>query len=211
MKPSDRREHWNRAWRETPEDRLSWRRPGEATSLALIGRTGVAFDDPVIDVGGGSGRLADALLDEGYRDVTILDVSAAALSLGRARLGPRATMVRWLDEDVTRFDPARAYRLWHDRAVFHFLVDAADRQRYVAALRRALAAGGHAIIATFAIDGPERCSGLPVVRYDAQAMVDELGGGFALQETLDETHETPAGREQRFCWFRFEVAARDDA
>jgi SAM-dependent methyltransferase len=174
-----------------------------------VGRTGVGHDEAVIDVGGGSGRLAGALLDEGYRDVTILDVSSAALSLGKARLGAQARRVHWLDEDVTRFTPARRYRLWHDRAVFHFLVDAQDRRRYVRALRRALAGGGHAIIATFGVDGPERCSGLPVVRYDAKAMVAALGRGFTRRETLDETHLTPAGREQRFTWFRFEVAAAE--
>ena len=146
--------------------------------------------------------LVDHLLDDGYRDLTVLDISGAALKQAQTRLAERASRVRWIEADVTGFRAARPFRLWHDRAVLHFLTEPDDQRRYAAALAQALPVGAHAILGTFAVDGPEQCSGLPVVRYDAGRMVSVLGSAFRLIEQVDETHVTPWQSEQRFSFFR---------
>ena len=173
-------------------------------SVALIEE--VAPLGSVIDAGGGSSRLAERLLDRGHEGLAVLDVSAAALERAKARLGERAGRVRWIVGDVTRVEDVGTYDVWHDRAVFHFLTEASDRARYVALLRRALAPGGHAVIATFAPDGPEQCSGLAVVRYDGPGLARELGDGFTLLRTVEETHRTPWGKPQAF---QYSVFRRD--
>ena len=202
MSQFDRKTHWENAWADRPDERLSWYQAHPACSLEMISHAGTQTDQPVIDVGAGTSRLTESLLDAGYQDLTVLDLSAAALERARSRLGGRAGRVHWIESDITRFEPARRYALWHDRAVFHFLLDHHDRRRYLDVLDRALSAGGQAVIATFAPDGPERCSGLPVVRYDPSRLRGELGRRWRLVEERLESHTTPAGAEQKFVYFR---------
>lgn len=199
----DRRAHWNRVYQTKAPDSVSWYQRHPDVSLELIAASGVAKDAGIIDVGGGASLLVDHLLNLGYSNLAVLDVSGAALDTGRTRLGVRAVEVEWFEADVTTFEPRHRYALWHDRAAFHFLTDAHDRSRYVATLRKSLKPGGTAIIATFALDGPPRCSGLDVVRYDEQSIAAELGAEFALREVRREAHITPGKAEQRFAYFRF--------
>ena len=205
----DRKQHWERVYRGKPVHESSWHQAVPAPSLALIRNAACGRKPSLIDIGGGASLLVDCLLDEGYQDLAVLDVSGTALEHAKRRLGARAAMVEWLETDVTAFEPLRSWEIWHDRAAFHFLTDAADRGRYVAALRRGLADGGQAVIGAFALDGPEKCSGLDIVRYDAQSLGAELGESFQLEEQLAEKHMTPAGREQRFGFYRFRKVGRD--
>lgn len=202
--------HWEAVYREKADDAVSWFQPSATRSLALIEAAGTAHEEPLVDVGGGASRLVDGLLAAGYRDVSVLDISAAALERSRARLGPAAAAVHWLQADITTVELPARYRLWHDRAVFHFLVDAAPRAAYLERLERHLEPGGQAIIATFALDGPERCSGLPVQRYDEESLARTLGPNFRLLETMTERHATPAGAEQAFVYCRFLHAPTDE-
>lgn len=194
---TDRKAHWQGVYGAKGDEDVSWFQPRPAPSLDLIARAGIGPGASVIDIGGGASRLVDALLGEGIDDVTVLDLSQAALDRVRARIGS-VPGVMLIEADVTHWMPPRRYDLWHDRAAFHFLTDAAERAAYVAALDAALAPGGHAIIATFAPDGPERCSGLPVQRYSPESLAAELGAGFALVDSVTETHVTPGGGAQRF-------------
>lgn len=203
----NRREHWNRVYRDKPADRVSWYQQQPAASLELIAASGVGRDAGIIDVGGGASVLVDALLDQGYTGLAVLDVAHSALEAVRARLGDRAALVEWFEADVTRFEPTRRYALWHDRAVFHFLTDAGERAAYVRTLGKALQPGGTVIIATFAPDGPPKCSGLDVVRYDERSLAAELGTSFQLRDSRREAHVTPGGMTQPFCYFRFERVA----
>lgn len=203
MQQDERKTHWERVYRDKSPLEVSWYQTAPTLSWELIRASGIAQDAPLIDVGGGASTLVDRLLEQGYSAVTVLDVSAQALAHAQRRLGERAGRVRWIESDITRFDPPQRYRLWHDRAVFHFLADAGDRVRYLAALGRGLEPGGQLIIGTFAPGGPERCSGLPIVQYDAARMQAELGDGYALQETRAEIHRTPAGKDQLFNFFRW--------
>lgn len=205
MAGDDRAAHWNRAYASRPMQRLGWYRPLLERSLAWIGSLALPKDAPIIDVGGGASTLVDELLEAGYQDVTVLDIAETALALAKERLGARAAQAQWRVGDVTTVDlPAAGYALWHDRAVFHFLIDADDRARYRAALVRSLCPGGHVVIGTFAPDAPPRCSGLPVERYDRDRLVDELGHDFVLEESVKEMHVTPGGVEQNYlyCLFR---------
>jgi cyclopropane fatty-acyl-phospholipid synthase-like methyltransferase len=201
-----RSEHWDAVYAAKTPDSVTWFQARPENSLLLIQKAGVGPTEPVIDVGGGSSVLVDYLLNQGFSDITVLDVSKPALAHSRHRLGRKAAQINWLVEDLTRFTPQRQYSLWHDRAVFHFLTRAADRQRYITALTAGLGQGGQLIISTFALDGPEKCSGLPVQRYDAAQLSKTLGSGFVLLETFDEVHKTPWGGEQKFAWFRFRRA-----
>ena len=207
MDRTQRKAHWEEVYGSRLAVETSWYQAVPETSLALIVRSGVGREAPLIDIGGGASLLVDHLLESGYSDLTVLDVSAAALRQAQQRLGSRAAQVEWLECDVTALEPQRRYALWHDRAAFHFLTDAEDRRRYVAALRRALQPGGQVVIAAFTPDGPTRCSGLDIVRYDAAGLAAELGAGFRLEEECRETHRTPAGREQRFGFYRFRDVA----
>jgi SAM-dependent methyltransferase len=200
------REHWNQIYQTRAPDDVSWFQTRPTVSLRLIEATGVAKNDPILDAGGGASVLVDCLLDAGFTRVAVLDIAAAALQHARQRLGARADRVEWFEADVTEFQPPHRFRLWHDRAVFHFLTDPEDRRKYVQTLERSLTPGGHVILATFALDGPPQCSGLPVRRYDAPAICAELGPGFRLVEQVDETHVTPWGTGQKFSYFRW---ARD--
>lgn len=193
--------HWNRVYKARGAQGVSWFADRPEPSLSLL-RDLSAPGDAIVDIGGGASRLVDELLEAGYCDLTVLDLSRAALAAARARLGPRAGDVHWIVADVTRWQPVRRYRLWHDRAAFHFLTDAAAWAAYVAVLGRALAPGSHAVIATFADDGPDRCSGLPVMRYAPEALAEELErhapGDFVPVRALRHAHRTPDGVEQSF-------------
>jgi SAM-dependent methyltransferase len=207
MPGEERASHWNRAYAEKPIGRLGWYRPRLERSLAWIESLQLPKAAAIVDIGGGASSLVDDLLEAGYCDITVLDVSATALEHAKARLGERAEAVRWLVADVTTAElPADAYALWHDRAVFHFLVDAGERERYRAALARSLGPGGHLLIGTFAPDAPPRCSGLPVERYDRDTLVAEFGDDFVLLDSVEELHVTPGGVEQNYlyCLFRYE-------
>lgn len=183
---------------------VSWYQRRPEFSLALIAATEMSKGAGIIDVGGGASVLVDCLLDDGYSRLAVLDLSGTALSHSRARLGARAAAVEWFEADVTTFKPPHRFGLWHDRAVFHFLTAADDRRGYVATLRQTLQPGGTVIIATFALDGPPKCSGLDVVRYDEPSILAELGPEFRLQEVRRETHVTPWESEQRFIYFRLQ-------
>jgi ubiquinone/menaquinone biosynthesis C-methylase UbiE len=164
----------------------------------LIAQIGARPASAILDIGGGASRLADHLIDLRFQDVTVLDLSEAALEAAKARLGSLAAQVHWIVADATVWEPQKAYDVWHDRAAFHFLTEDRDRAAYVARLERALKMGGYAIIATFALDGPERCSGLPVVRYDPASLGQTLGRAFQLVRTRRHAHTTPWGSDQSF-------------
>lgn len=199
----DRKQHWEAVYQEKDPLRVSWYQKEPAVSLQLIQNSGIGHDDGVIDVGGGASVLVDYLLKAGYRDVSVLDISAHALAHAKQRLGEQAAAVNWFEADVTAFQAGRSFALWHDRAVFHFLTQAADRAAYREVLAASIPVGGQVIIATFALDGPEQCSGLDVQRYSPESLSEELGEAFALQETLSECHHTPAEKEQQFTYCRF--------
>ena len=200
---TDRRAHWDQVWRSRGPEQVSWYQPEPRVSLELIAAAGIARDAGIIDIGGGASVLVDRLLDLGYTNLAVLDIAGAAMQASRSRLGARAAAVAWHEADVTGFEPPRRYALWHDRAVFHFLTQAGDRRRYVATLRKALQPGGTVVIATFAPDGPPKCSGLDVMRHDERSLGAELGEDFLLREVRRETHRTPSEAEQRFIYCRF--------
>lgn len=202
-----RKTHWESAYTVKAPTSVSWYQARPTFSLDWIGRVAPERDVPIIDVGGGASRLIDHLLDAGYSALSVLDISAAALAHARERLGARAARVKWYESDVTAFRAPQPFRVWHDRAVFHFLTDAADRARYLDVLRASLAPGGHVIIATFALDGPLQCSGLDVVRYDAAGLAKTVGDEFVLMEDARESHATPAGKVQSFTYARFQRRA----
>ena len=172
-------------------------------SLRLIRASNPFLERSIIDIGGEASTLADCLLDDGYRSVAVLDLSGSALRFAQERLGSRSQCVEWFEADVTSFTPARQYHVWHDCAVFHFLVAETEREAYIAAMRRALVMGGDVIIATFAPDVPEKCSDLPVRRYDEAMIAAELGTDFQLESANREVHVTPWHSEQRFAYFHF--------
>jgi len=193
--------HWENIYTTKETDRVSWYQAHPWESLDLIKRTGIVKSAPIIDVGGGASTLIDHLLDEGFANVTVLDIAPTALERAKTRLGERADQVTWVEGDITQILlPASHYGLWHDRAVFHFLTRAEDRLRYVAAVRRSLKPGGHIIVASFAPDGPSQCSGLDVIRYSPHPLHDEFGAGFVLVDSRSETHITPFGTEQKFIY-----------
>ncbi|TAJ22574.1 MAG: methyltransferase domain-containing protein [Nitrospirae bacterium] len=204
----NRQEHWDQVYRTKGPQEVSWYQHRPDLSLALIAASGIGKDGGIVDVGGGASVLVDCLLEAGYGRLAVLDLSAAALAHARARLGAHAAGIEWFEADVTTFDPPHRFGLWHDRAVFHFLTEAEDRRKYVATLRRTLQPGGTVIIATFAQDGPPKCSGLDVVRYDEPSIIAELGAEFSLLEVRRETHMTPWESEQRFIYFRFHWQSR---
>jgi SAM-dependent methyltransferase len=204
MSEANRQAHWEGVYTLEDETGVSWFQDNPAPSLELIERAGAGPDTDIIDIGGGASRLADHLLERGFRDVTVLDISQGALDLAALRLGRRASKASWITADVTEWNPSRRFNLWHDRAAFHFLTERADRAAYVARLGEALRPGGHAIIATFASDGPERCSGLPVNRYDPEGLARELGEPFRLVESRRYDHTTPSNATQRFQFSLFQ-------
>ena len=205
MENVGRQAHWENVYTTKAEGEVSWYQQSPAPSLELIVQTGPVSKSAIIDIGGGASRLVDHLVEQGFEDVTVLDLSGAALEAARARLGARADRVHWLVADATTWEPAKPYDIWHDRAAFHFLTDEKDRAAYIERLRRGLKIGGHAIMATFALDGPEKCSGLPVARYDGASLGKTLGAGFKLLHTRRHEHATPWDARQIF---QFSVFAR---
>ena len=187
---------------------MLFRSPHPQRSLDLIARTHLPKDAKILDVGGGDSLLVDELVARGYTDITVLDLSRAAINRARHRLGDAATgRVTWLEGDILEADlPREEFDIWHDRAVFHFLTGAKERESYIQKVRSAVYSGGHVIVATFAEDGPTRCSGLPVERYSATELHDTFGSDFLLVESDRELHHTPSGVEQSFtyCWCRYE-------
>jgi len=194
---SEEPNRWEGVYRNKEEVETSWHEDRPQVSLDLIAKTGASKDAAIVDVGGGSSRLVDCLLDQGFRTFTVLDLSDTALAKARARL-PEDAPVEWVAGDVLHWQPARRFNVWHDRAAFHFLTDGADQDTYLKVMNRALAPGGHAIIGTFALDGPASCSGLPVTRYDVALLSGRLGEGYRLIRTLNHEHSTPWGSVQRF-------------
>jgi SAM-dependent methyltransferase len=190
---------WDDAYAQGDATR-SWFQAAPEMSLRMLDAAGVTATDSVIDVGGGASPLAGALLARGFRDVTVLDISAAGLDCARRRLGPRADLVHWLIADIRGWRPSRRYAVWHDRAVFHFLTAEPDRRDYLRALADGTGPGAVAVVGCFAPDGPPRCSGLPVARYAPRDLADEIGPGWTLVAEDREAHITPAGLTQPFTW-----------
>jgi ubiquinone/menaquinone biosynthesis C-methylase UbiE len=194
--------HWDRVYDDRAEDALSWFQQHPVRSLALVDASGVGPDASIIDVGGGASSFVADLLSRGFSDLWLLDISAAALAAARNRLGADADRIHWMEADVIRVDlPPANFDIWHDRAVFHFLTKPAEQAAYVEKACATVKPGGHLIIATFAEDGPERCSGLPVARYDAASLRAQFAHCCELLHTDKEVHRTPAGKLQQFRYF----------
>lgn len=204
---SDPKSHWEKVYSSKQHSELSWYQPHLRLSLELIRRSGVTLRDLIIDVGGGESTLVDDLLDLGFRNIAVLDASPHALDASKSRLRHRASMVEWIAEDICHASLRKGrYRLWHDRAVFHFLTNPEDRRAYTRQVRLALSPGGFVVISTFSLDGPQKCSGLDVQRYSSESLLREFAPGFRLLEAVPETHRTPSGRKQEFlyCLLTFE-------
>lgn len=197
------KEHWEAVYSSKAVDSVSWFQATPAPSLQALDTLGAGPRQSLIDIGGGASTLADALLERGWSDVSVLDISDAALKESKHRLAGQADTVDWIVADITAWAPHRSYDIWHDRAVFHFLTDARDRGAYKERLQQALVSNGAAIIATFSLHGPERCSGLPVQRYDASGLADEIGPEFEMMRDWTEEHVTPGGSRQAFTWSVF--------
>ena len=207
MSDVGRKAHWENVYTTKGEKEVSWYQESPAPSLELIALAALPREASIIDIGGGASRLVDALVDRDVRRVTVLDLSAAALDAAKRRLGDKAATVRWEVADVTKWQPSQTYDLWHDRAAFHFLTDRADQAAYVDRLRKAVKPGGYVIIGTFALDGPERCSGLPIVRHDTASLSALLGTDFKLIDARRHDHATPWGALQRFQFGTFRRCA----
>lgn len=200
----DNQPHWDEVYQTKSATSVSWHQQHARQSLAFILSTGAPKKSSIIDVGSGASTFIDDLLAEGFTNITALDIAESGLAVTRQRLGDRADLVQWLVTDITNaLLLSEHFDIWHDRAVFHFLVDAKQRQKYLEIMQQAVKAGGHIIMATFAEDGPEKCSGLPVMRYSAESLARALGPAFELLETSRESHQTPAGNAQSFIYCRF--------
>ena len=203
----DTKNHWEKLYTEKTPESVSWYRPHLEKSLELIERAATARSAAIIDIGGGESTLVDDLLVRGYKDISVLDISQTAIDVTKKRLGPAAEQVHWITADVTEVELGlNAYDVWHDRAVFHFLTTQKRRVSYVRQVARAVKPGGHVIVGTFGPEGPTKCSGLEVVRYDAESLHDEFGARFRLVESSKEQHHTPSGITQQFlyCYCRIE-------
>jgi ubiquinone/menaquinone biosynthesis C-methylase UbiE len=202
--------YWEQIYQTKAPTQVSWYQEHSQISLELIQSTGIALDSQIIDVGSGASVLIDDLLDAGYRKLTVLDISQTALQTMRTRLGPRGDAIHWLEADITQVKlPPDTYDLWHDRAVFHFLLHPSDRKAYIQNVMRSVRPNGHVIIAAFATDGPTHCSGLEVMRYNSESLHDEFGNAFELLSSQHETHHTPFGTHQEFiyCYCRKQSSA----
>jgi ubiquinone/menaquinone biosynthesis C-methylase UbiE len=201
----ERKEHWEAIYKTKAPNEVSWYQERPTKSLELIKASKIKKDAAVIDVGGGASTLVDHLLSNGFRRLTVLDISLEALQKAKARLSTTyADAVTWMEGDVTQVIlPYHFYDLWHDRAVFHFLTSPEDRQRYIRTLNDALKPGGHVIMATFALEGPPKCSGLEVMRYSPETLSKELGAEFKLISSVSEIHQTPSGGDQNFIYVHF--------
>jgi ubiquinone/menaquinone biosynthesis C-methylase UbiE len=204
----DAKVHWDNLYSTNRPQKLGWYEPHLRVSLDMISAARIDRDARIIDIGGGASTLVDDLLAQGFGYITVLDLSQAALSLARARLGEQAGKIRWLEADITSASlPADHYDLWHDRAVFHFLTNGADREKYVKTMRRSVKAQGHIVIGTFSLQAPPKCSGLEVQRYDPELLHREVGEDLELREHKYETHRTPGGVEQMYLYCRFQKPA----
>jgi len=197
----DKKSHWENIYESKMPADVSWYQTEPAVSLELIVSSGIGNKSKIIDVGGGASVLVDKLLNRGFEDLTVLDISSKAMDYAKKRLCNRANSVKWIEADVTEFEFSGKYDLWHDRAVFHFLADEDDRKKYVRNLERVLNPGGYVIIATFAIGGPVKCSGLDIVQYNSEKIYNEFNDSFKLFDTVSEGHITPWGQEQKFTYF----------
>ena len=200
---AESQDHWAKVYREKEPSAVSWYQPEPAPSLRALDRLGADSSSPFIDIGGGASNLVDALLMRGWQDVTVVDIAAPALEAAKLRLGEEAEKVHWEVADITDWQPSRRYGVWHDRAVFHFLTKPEQRAAYRQALLSGTEPSGLIIMATFALDGPEKCSGLPVQRYDPSTLAAELGSEFQLLEAWHEEHVTPWDAAQSFNWCAF--------
>ena len=201
MRAMDARSYWERVYQTKKPTDVSWYRPHLEKSMELLAAAAPSRDSRIIDVGGGESTLVDDLLNQGYTGLTVLDISSTAIEVTRERLAERASLVMWLVGDVTSLElPPQHYDVWHDRAVFHFLTSPVDRQAYVRQVSKAVKPGGHVIVASFGPEGPLKCSGLEVVRYDADTMHHEFGVQFQPVKHLLEEHQTPFGTTQQFIY-----------
>jgi 2-polyprenyl-3-methyl-5-hydroxy-6-metoxy-1,4-benzoquinol methylase len=203
MSEVGRKAHWENVYTSKGEKEVSWFQENPAPSLELIALAGLSADAAIIDIGGGASRLVDSLAAQKFERLTVLDLSKAALDAASKRLGDKGADIEWVVADVTTWEPSQTYDLWHDRAAFHFLTDQADQSAYVERLKKAVKSGGYVIIGTFALDGPERCSGLPIVRYDAASLSAILGLDFQLIDARRHDHATPWNAVQRFQFSMF--------
>jgi len=199
----NQKDHWERVYKKNASTEVGWYQAYPERSLKLINDTGVGADGSIIDIGGGTSTLAGHLLDQGYRQITVLDLSGNAIEKAKLQLGEKSGRINWIEADVTKYSFMEKYDIWHDRAVFHFLTEAEDREGYKNSLDHALRLNGHLIISTFSPDAPPKCSGLSVVRYSPEALQNELGDNFILVESLVEDHVTPSGVKQNFIFCRF--------
>ena len=206
MNGASSKAHWENVYTTKGENEVSWFQESPAPSLELMDTAQLTPKSAIVDIGGGASRLVDSLVARGFQNVTVLDLSESALGAAKARLGDQADDVQWVVADVTTWEPPQTYDLWHDRAAFHFLTDDAARSAYVDRLRRALKPTGRVIIGAFALNGPERCSGLPVTRHDAASLAATLGPEFELIDTRPHQHVTPWGATQQFQFSTFRRA-----
>jgi len=195
------KEHWENIYAVKKPTEVSWYREHLDNSLRMILQTKTEKSVAVIDVGGGSSTLVDDLLDKGFSNLTVLDISGNAIETSKERLGNKSSKVKWIEADVTEVSlPENYFDVWHDRAVFHFLTKREDRKKYVELVMRSLKVGGHIIIASFGFNGPAKCSGLDVVKYSPETMREEFGKSFNLVKSLNETHHTPFETTQEFIY-----------
>lgn len=199
----DRKIHWEDVYDKKNVDEVSWYQAHPELSLHMIKFAKLSLDDPIIDVGGGASKLVDHLIELGFRNISVLDISENALDKTRQRLGDKGKNIQWLASDILEFNPKTPYLFWHDRAVFHFLTDLKERQQYLETMKRAIFHSAYAMIATFALNGPEKCSGLPVQRYSYESLEQTLGSDYHLMTKEQETHTTPAGKQQSFTYGLF--------
>ena len=199
----NRKAHWNRVYEKNSPSEVGWYQEHPEMSLKLIAATGVGLDGSIIDVGGGTSKLSGILLDQGYKKLTVLDISGSSIEGAKLQFGQKYKDITWIEADITTFNFTENFDIWHDRAVFHFLTESLDRKRYVSSVNEALKPGGYLIISTFGLEGPPRCSGLKVVRYSPETLSNEFGDGFKLLETIDEIHTTPSKIQQQFIYCRF--------
>lgn len=203
-KMSKRKDHWEQIYQDKSPLEVSWYQSEPSLSLKLIENCSLKEDDSVIDVGGGASLLVDRLCEKGYKNLSVLDISANALKHAKGRLANQHCAVEWVTADITAFSSPQQFSLWHDRAVFHFLTDASDRKKYIDNLSASLKSGGYLILAAFSFDGPDMCSGLTIVQYDREKLTKEIGNQFKFVNEENETHITPAGSNQIFTYYRFQ-------
>ena len=199
----NRKDHWERVYKKLSPSEVGWYQADPERSLNLINKTCADTHCRIIDVGGGTSILSKHLIDKGYRELTVLDISGSSIEKAQSQLGTKSDRVKWIEADITKYTLSESYDVWHDRAVFHFLTEAEERKGYINSLNHALKLNGHLIMATFSLDGPPKCSGLSVVRYSPETLQNELGNNFNLVESFTDKHVTPSGVPQSFIFCRF--------